>query len=109
MKREYEEKTAFHTDHGTFSYRKMPFGLKNAWATYQHLMHKVFEDQIGRNVEVYVDDMVIKIHDEGALLHETFQTLTKAQMKLNLWKCTSEVEEGQFMSYQITNEEISPN
>lgn len=85
----------------------MQFGLKNIGATYQRRMDKVFVDQIGRNVEVYADDMVIKSHDKVALLHyiaETFQTLTKVQMKLNQRKCTFGVEEGQFMGYQITNE-----
>lgn len=54
------KKTAFITERGVFCYKKMPFGLKNAGATYQRLVDRVFRDQIGRNMEVYVDDMVIK-------------------------------------------------
>ncbi|KAI3739905.1 hypothetical protein L2E82_30317 [Cichorium intybus] len=70
MRKEDEDKTAFYTDHGTFCYQKMPFGLKNARATYQRLVDKVFKDQIGRNVEVYVDDMVIKSRTEQSLLQD---------------------------------------
>ena len=59
-------------------------------------MDKVFVDQIGRNIEVYVDDLVIKSRDEETLLQdveESFKTLAKAQMKLNPTKCTFGVEE----------------
>ncbi|XP_072087916.1 uncharacterized protein [Arachis hypogaea] len=55
-----QEKTAFITEYGHYCYNVMPFGLKNAGATYQRLMNKVFESQISRNIEVYVDDMVAK-------------------------------------------------
>nr|GEX04483.1 reverse transcriptase domain-containing protein [Tanacetum cinerariifolium] len=55
-----EEKTAFHTGQGVYCYTKMPFGLKNASATYQRLMNKAFDNQIGRNIKVYVDDLVVK-------------------------------------------------
>nr|GEX83781.1 reverse transcriptase domain-containing protein [Tanacetum cinerariifolium] len=55
-----EENTAFHTGQGVYCYTKMPFGLKNAGATYQRLMDKAFESQVGRNIEVYVDDLVVK-------------------------------------------------
>ncbi|XP_072054880.1 uncharacterized protein [Arachis hypogaea] len=57
MHPEDQSKTAFITEHGNFCYKVMPFGLKNAGATYQRLMDKVFQHQIGRNMEVYVDDM----------------------------------------------------
>lgn len=85
----------------------MPFGLKNVWVTYQCLMDKVFANKIVRNVDVYVYEMIIKIHNEATLLldiEETFQTLTRTQMKLNPGKCTFRVEEGQFLCHQITNE-----
>nr|KYP65120.1 Transposon Ty3-I Gag-Pol polyprotein [Cajanus cajan] len=55
-----EEKIAFITDLTNYCYRVMPFSLKNAGATYQRLMDKIFRHQLGRNMEVYVDDMVIK-------------------------------------------------
>ena len=57
-----EEKIAFITEDANFCYRIMPFGLKNASATYQRLMDRIFKQQIGRNVKVYVDDMVVKSH-----------------------------------------------
>lgn len=112
MCREDEEKIAFHTNCGTFCYQKMPFGLKNVGATYQHIIDKVFAEKIRKNVEVYIDDMVIKSSNETMLLQdieETLQTLAKAQMKLNPRKCTFRVEEGQFPGYQITKEGIAPN
>ena len=90
----------------------MPFGLKNTGATYQRLMDKVFAAQIGSNIEVYVDDMVIKSHNEEELLRdveETFQTIAKAMMKLNPSKCTFRVEEGQFLGYQVSKKGILPN
>ena len=55
-----QEKTSFVTSQGLFCYKVMPFGLKNAGATYQRLMNKMFAQQIGRNVQVYVDDMLVK-------------------------------------------------
>ncbi|GKB39454.1 reverse transcriptase domain-containing protein [Tanacetum coccineum] len=69
-----EEKTAFHTPHGVYCYTKMPFGLKNAGATYQRLVDKAFEKQVGRNLEVYVDDLVIKSHTEAELLRDIEET-----------------------------------
>ena len=55
-----QEKTSFVTSQGLFCYKVMPFGLKNARVTYQRLMNKMFAQQIGRNVQVYVDDMLVK-------------------------------------------------
>jgi len=112
MKREDEVKTAFHTETGTFYYLEMSFGLKNAGATYQTLIDKVFNDQIGRNIDVYAEDMVVKCRNEEALLHdveETFQMIAKAKMKLNPSNCTFGIEEGKFLGYQISKEGIMPN
>nr|GEV12783.1 reverse transcriptase domain-containing protein [Tanacetum cinerariifolium] len=91
MAREEAEKTSFHTEHDTFCYEKMPFGLKNNGATYQRLMDNMFTSQLGQNIEVYVDDMVIKRNNEGSLIikiTKTFDTLKKANMKLNSKKST---------------------
>nr|KAJ0205864.1 hypothetical protein LSAT_V11C500266290 [Lactuca sativa] len=90
----------------------MLFGIKNAGATYQWLMDKVFDDQIGSNIEVYVDDIVVKSRNEEILLHnveETFRTLAKVKMKLNPTKCAFGVDEWQFHGYQISKEGILPN
>lgn len=60
IKLENRESTVFITPRGTYYYNVMLFGLKNAGATYQRLVNKVFEDQIGKNMEVCVDDMLTK-------------------------------------------------
>ncbi|GJT15053.1 reverse transcriptase domain-containing protein [Tanacetum coccineum] len=81
-----EEKMAFHTSQGVYCYTKMPFGLKNTGATYQRLVDNAFDSQVGRNMEVYVDDLVIKSHMEEEMIrdiNETFQTLRRINMKLN--------------------------
>ena len=65
-----QEKTSFVTRQGLFCYKVMPFGLKNAGATYQQLVNHMFCPQIGRNVEVYVDDMLVKSLDEGRHLDD---------------------------------------
>ncbi|GKA71206.1 reverse transcriptase domain-containing protein [Tanacetum coccineum] len=104
MSEEDEEKTAFHTSQGVVFYTKMPFGLKHARATYHWLLDKSFEKQIGRNLEVYVDDPVIKSHAEQEILRdveETFQTLRKINMKLNPTKSTFGAEEGMFLGHVI--------
>ena len=61
-----QEKTSFVTSQGLFCYKVMPFGLKNAGVTYQRLVNHMFRPQIGRNVEVYVDDMLVKSQDKRA-------------------------------------------
>nr|GEV27058.1 reverse transcriptase domain-containing protein [Tanacetum cinerariifolium] len=106
-----EEKTAFHTGQGVYCYTKMPFGLKNAGATYQRLMDKAFESQVGWNIEVYVDDLVVKSYTEAEMMRdieETFRTLRKVNMKLNPKKCSFGLAEGVFLGYVITLEGLKP-
>ncbi|GJU65443.1 reverse transcriptase domain-containing protein [Tanacetum coccineum] len=86
--------------------------LKNARATYQRLVDSTFQSQIGRNLEAYVDDMVVKSKDEKMLLAdiaETFDNLRKINMKLNLKKYSFGVEEGKFLGYMVTSEGIRAN
>nr|GEU48266.1 reverse transcriptase domain-containing protein [Tanacetum cinerariifolium] len=100
MAKEDEEKTAFITSQGILCYIKMPFGVRNARATYQRLVDKAFHKQIGRNLKVYVDDIVIKSRTEDETVRdkeETFKTLREINMKLNPKKCTFGVEEAMFM------------
>ena len=81
-----QEKTSFVTSQGLFCYEVMPLGLKNAGATYQRQVNHMFRPQIRRNVEVYVDDMLVKSLDEGKHLddlQETFNTLRRYNTKLN--------------------------
>ena len=81
-----QEKTSFVTGQGTYFYQVMPFGIKNAGATYQRLVNRMFQKQIGASMEVYIDDMLAK--STTAELHithlsEAFQILRKYNMKLN--------------------------
>ena len=69
-----QEKTFFITNQGLFCYKVMPFGLKNAGETYQRLVNHMFRPQIGRNVEVYVDDMLVKSVDEEKHLEDLQET-----------------------------------
>nr|GEX75091.1 reverse transcriptase domain-containing protein [Tanacetum cinerariifolium] len=106
-----EEKITFHTGQGVYCYTKMPFGLKNAGATYQRLMDKAFESQIGRNIKVYVDDLVVKSYTGAEILRdieETFRTLRKINMKLNPKKCAFGLAEGVFLGYVVTPDGIKP-
>ncbi|GKA90362.1 reverse transcriptase domain-containing protein [Tanacetum coccineum] len=87
----------------------MPFGLRNAGATYQRLVDKTFHGKIGRNLEIYVDDLVIKSRTEDDVvrdIEETFKTLRKINMKLNPKKCTFGVEKGMFLGYQVNTKGI---
>ncbi|RDX85379.1 Retrovirus-related Pol polyprotein from transposon 17.6, partial [Mucuna pruriens] len=88
-----EAKTAFITDVRAYFYKVMPFGLKNIGATYQRLVDKIFEGLIGGDVEVYVDDMVVKSStaaDHYRALGRVFQMLRRHQLKLNPEKCSFE-------------------
>ena len=87
----------------------MPFGLKNAGATYQKLVNHMLRPQIGRNVEVYVDDMLVKSLDEEKHLddlQETFDTLRQYNMKLNPNKCAFEVSSGKFLRFMVSHRGI---
>ncbi|GJZ72341.1 reverse transcriptase domain-containing protein [Tanacetum coccineum] len=109
MAKEDEEKTAFITSQGIFCYTKMPFGLKNAGATYQRLVDKAFQKQIGQNLEAYVDDLVIKSCTEQEVIRdveETFKTLRKINMKLNPKKCTFGMKEGVFLGYKVNSDRL---
>ncbi|GKU93606.1 hypothetical protein SLEP1_g7183 [Rubroshorea leprosula] len=107
-----QEKTAFYAGDTIYCYVMMPFGLKNAGATYQKLVQIVFKLQIGRNIEVYVDDMIVtsvRAEDHIDDLSETFQNLRRAQMKLNPLKCTFAVESGKFLGYVVSKKGIEVN
>ena len=107
-----QEKTSFITSQGLFCYKVMPFGLKNAGATYQRLVNYMFRPQIGRNVEVYVDDMLVKSLDEEKHLdnlQETFDTLRRHQMKLNLSKCAFGVSSRKFLGFMVSQRGIEAN
>ena len=95
-----------------FCYKVMPFGLKNAGATYQRLMNKMFAHQIGRNVQVYVDDMLVKsLRKDDHLddFRETFDTLRLYNMKLNPNKHAFEVTTGKFLGFMVSQRGIEIN
>jgi hypothetical protein len=107
-----QEKTSFITDRGLYCYKMMSFGLKNAGATYQRLVNKMFRDQIGRNVEVYVDDMLVKsirTASHIADLRETFETLRSHKMKLNPAKCAFDVSFRKFLGFMVSQRGIEAN
>ena len=100
-----QEKTSFVTSQGLFCYKVMSFELKNARATYQRLMNKMFIHQIRRNVQVYVDDMLVKsLHENDHLnnLRETFNTLHSYNMKLYPNKCVFGVTVGKFLGFMVS-------
>ena len=90
----------------------MPFCLKNAGATYQRLMNKMFENQIRRNIQVYVDDILVKSRREDDHLEdlkETFDILRSYNMKLNPSKCAFEVTAGNFLGFMVSQRGIEAN
>jgi len=112
MHRSDVDKTTFITESANYCYQVMPFGLKNAGATYQRLMDRVFEKQIGRNLEVYVDDMVVKsemFEQHLDDLAEIFSQLRLYNMRLNPAKCVFGVEGGKFLGFMLTHRGIEAN
>ncbi|XP_027158506.1 uncharacterized protein LOC113760135 [Coffea eugenioides] len=112
MSEEDQEKTAFYTDHGVYCYSTMPFGLKNAGATYQRLINRLFKNQIGRNVEAYVDDILVKSLATSSFLsdvREVFGVLRDSRMKLNPKKCVFGVTSGKFLGYLVSHRGIEAN
>ena len=107
-----QDKTSFITSQDLFCYKVMPFCLKNAGATYQRLMNKMFENQIRRNIQVYVDDMLVKSRREDDHLEdlkETFDILRSYNMKLNPSKCAFEVTAGNFLGFMVSQRGIEAN
>ena len=83
---EDQEKTAFVTPIGNYHYKVMSFGLKNAGSTYQRMMTRMFEPQLGKNIEIYVDDMMVKsrmVSEHLGDLGSTFNVLRKHKLHLN--------------------------
>lgn len=102
-------KTAFITPHGAYCYVTMPFGLKNAGATYQRCMQRCLHDQIGKNVQVYIDDVVVKTMKSGTFLEdlrETFDNLRRYRLKLNPAKCTFGVPAGKLLGFLVSSRGI---
>ncbi|XP_057803248.1 uncharacterized protein LOC131018551 [Salvia miltiorrhiza] len=105
-------KTAFAVCAGIFAYVSMPFGLKNAGATYQRMMDRIFKDQLKENVSVYVVDMLVRSTEARTHaddLEEIFSVIQRHKLMLNPAKCTFGVQSGKFLGYKVTPEGIEVN
>ena len=90
----------------------MPFGLKNTGSTYQRMMTKMFEPQLGKNVEVYIDDMVVKsklVSEHVEDLTSIFEILREHKLRLNASKCSFGVGSEKFLGYMVTHRGIKVN
>ena len=105
-------KTSFITPFGTFCHLRMPFGLRNAGVTFARLVYKVLGKQLGRNVEAYVDDIVVKSRkafDHAIDLQETFDSLRTAGIRLNPEKCVFSVCAGKLLGFLVSERGIEAN
>ena len=106
------EKTTFITEWGNYCYRVMPFGLKNAGTTYQRVATTLFHDMMHRNVEVYVDDMIVKSRsraDHLAALKRFFERIQKFRLRLNPKKCTFGVTSRKLLGHMVNERGIEVN
>ena len=107
-----QEKTAFVTSIGNYHYKVMPFGLKNAGFTYQRMMTKMFESQLGKNIKIYIDDMVVKskmVSEHLEDLRTIFEILRNHKLLLNASKCSFGMGLGKFLGYMVTYRGIEVN
>ena len=104
MAEEDQEKTTFVTSQRLYRYKVMPFGFKNAEATYQRLVKQMFKKQIGKNVEVYIDDMLVKSKEEEDHLDDLkeVQYPQAYSMKLNPSKYAFRVSLGKFLGFIVS-------
>ena len=107
-----QEKTTFLTPTGNYHYRVMPFGLKNTGSTYQRMMTRMFESQLGKNIKVYIDDMVVNSKEVTEHLNDlgsVFEILRKHKLHLNALKCSFSISFDKFLGYMITLRGIEVN
>ena len=107
-----QEKTVFITPIRNYHYKVMSFGLKNARSTYQRMITKMFESLLGKNIEIYIDDMVVKskmVSEHLGDLRIIFEVLKNYKLRLNASKCSFGVGSGKFLSYMVTHRGIEVN
>ena len=107
-----QEKTAFVTPIRNYHYKVMPFGLKNAGSIYQRMMTRTFESQLGKNIEIYIDDMVVKskvVSEYLGDLGNILEVLRKYKLRLNASKCSFGVGSGKVLGYMVTHRGIEVN
>jgi hypothetical protein len=112
MAKEDEEKTCFITPFGTFCFVRMPEGLKNIGPTFTRMAEEVFKLQIGKNIQAYVDDLIVKSGDRAgdvSDLAETFANMRRARLELNPEKCVFEVTKGKILGCLISAKRIEAN
>ena len=106
------EKTSFITERELYCYKVMLLGLKNVGVTYQRLINKIFKEMIGKTIEVYIDDMLVKslrVANHITHLDEAFGILQKYHMILNPSKCILRVSLGKFLGFLVTKRWIKAN
>ena len=109
---EDQEKTTFVTPTRNYHYKVMPFGSKNAGSIYQRMMTKMFEPQLGKNIEVYINDMVVKskvVFEHMGDLRSIFEILREHKLRLNASKFYFGVGLGKFLGYMVTHRGIEVN
>ena len=107
-----QENTAFVTPVGNYHYKVMPFGLKNAGSTYQRMMMRMFESLLGKNIEIYIDDMVVKskkVSEHLGDLQVVFEIFRSYKLRLNATKCSFGVGSAKFLGYIVTHWGIEVN
>ena len=107
-----QERTAFVTPIGNYHYKVMPFGLKNAGSTYQRMMTRMFELQLGKSIKIYIDNMVVKskvVFEHVRDLGNIFEILRNHKLCLNASKCSFSVGSGKFLGYMVTHRGIEIN
>ena len=107
-----QEKTTFVTPTGNYHYKVMPFGLKNVGSTYHMMMTRMFEPQLGKNIEVYIDDMVVKskvVFKHVGDLGDILKILRKHKLRLDASKCSFSMGSGKFLGYMVTYHGIKVN
>lgn len=106
------EKTAFVTPHGLYEFIRMPFGLKNAPATFQRLMNETLRDFINKTCVVYLDDILIfstSLNEHIKAITDIFKVLAKANLKIQIDKCNFMKKETEFLGHMLTKEGLKPN
>jgi hypothetical protein len=111
MAKEDEEKTSFITPFGTFCFVRMLEGLKNVGSTFTRMTGTVFKPQIGRNIQAYVDNLIVKSSNRAShvgYLAETFANMRRAGLKLNTEKCVFGVTKGKIWDASSPPKELKP-
>ncbi|GKB13616.1 hypothetical protein Tco_0847539, partial [Tanacetum coccineum] len=112
MAEDDDEKIGFHTEEGVYYFTHIPKGLENSIATLQRMVEKVLADKKGRNVEVYLEEVVVKSKDEQILIEDMEETLNKLKwvnMTSDPNESTYGMKEGRFLGYTITKDGIRPD